>query len=63
MSSPPDVVGVQEIARMLGLSRARVESLVDSKGFPEPTQLGRGRVWSRTDVVEWARSVGRTVTG
>lgn len=57
---PPDVLGVSEIADMLGLTRQRVLQLCASPGFPEPTILKGGKIWDRTDVLEWAKRTGRT---
>jgi predicted DNA-binding transcriptional regulator AlpA len=55
------LVGVTEIAEMLGLSRQRVNQMVrDDPVFPRPeAELTGGRVW-RTEVIEeWARETGR----
>ena len=55
------LVGVAEIADMLGVSKQRVDQLLrsDSK-FPVPeVHLSAGRVWKRSDIEEWAREVGR----
>lgn len=58
------LVGSAEIGRMLGgLSRQRVQQLINSKGFPSPeVALEMGKVWSRSDIVAWAKANGRTVT-
>lgn len=58
-----DVVGVKEVARMLGLTRQRVNAIVQSHpDFPEPIgQPAAGRVWQRRDIVEWAEKTGRVV--
>lgn len=53
---PPEVVGVAEIAEMLGgVSRQRVDQLArDYADFPAPIgNLARGRVWDRADVAAW----------
>jgi predicted DNA-binding transcriptional regulator AlpA len=54
------LVGVAEIAEMLGVTRQRVHQLMQLEGFPEPTaELSAGRIWLRTDVEKWARRTGR----
>lgn len=49
------LVGMAEIAEMLGVSRQRVAQLVESYAdFPQPeAELTSGRVWSRTAVETW----------
>ncbi len=48
---------------MLGISRQRVNAIVQSRpDFPEPIgQPAAGRVWQRRDIVEWAKNTGRVV--
>jgi predicted DNA-binding transcriptional regulator AlpA len=54
------LVGAAEIGRLLGVSRQRVQQLVNRDDFPEPEAvLEMGKVWKRSDVEEWARSRGR----
>lgn len=55
------LVGVHEIAELLGVSRQRVDQLAnDDPRFPEPVAvLAAGRVWERADVERWARESGR----
>jgi hypothetical protein len=44
----PDLVGVTEIARELGISRQRATKLTKQQGFPEPiAELASGSVWAR----------------
>jgi predicted DNA-binding transcriptional regulator AlpA len=52
------LVGVSEIAEMLGVSRQRVVQIIAAYGdFPEPEAfLASGRVWKRKAVREWMRS-------
>jgi predicted DNA-binding transcriptional regulator AlpA len=46
---------------MLGVSRQRVQQLVNRNDFPEPeVALDMGKVWKREDVEAWATSRGRT---
>jgi len=56
-----DLVGVAEIAEMLGLSRQRVNAIVQTHSeFPKPVaELSAGRIWLRKDIVAWARRAGR----
>ncbi|HEV3231792.1 MAG TPA: hypothetical protein VG245_06030 [Candidatus Dormibacteraeota bacterium] len=63
-SNAPDLVGVAELATLLGVSRQRVSQLGDSNAFPRPVaQLAAGPVWLRQHVgrfVEtWNRQPGR----
>jgi predicted DNA-binding transcriptional regulator AlpA len=57
------IVGSAEIGRMLGgLSRQRIQQLVNRPDFPKPeAELEMGKVWKREDVEAWARATGRTV--
>jgi len=55
-----DLMGVTEIAAMLGVSGQRVSQLSRTRAFPEPVaELAAGRVWLRADVEKWARETGR----
>ena len=62
---PVDVVGVPEIAQMLGVSRQRVYQLIDAyEDFPQPlATLAVGRIWSRAAVEEWNRLHGERPSG
>ena len=57
------LVGVAEIAEMLGVSRQRVNAIVKSQeSFPKPeAELSAGRIWLRSEVLTWAKSQGRQV--
>ena len=59
------LVGVSEIAEMLGVSRQRVNAIVQThEDFPAPEALlSAGRIWRREAVVEGARKTGRPVAG
>lgn len=49
------LVGVHEIAALLGVSRQRVHQLAARKDFPKPLAvLHAGKVWRRRDVEAWA---------
>jgi prophage regulatory protein len=56
-----DLVGITEIAEMLGISRQRVYQLLESDdSFPKPVaEISAGRIWRRPDVEAWAKSTGR----
>lgn len=58
-----ELAGAAEIARMLGgISRQRVQQLVNRKDFPAPVDwLEMGKVWNRADVAAWARDNGRAI--
>lgn len=48
------LVGAGEIARLLGVSRQRVQQLAQRPDFPEPVAvLDMGKVWSSADVERW----------
>lgn len=49
------LVGMSEIARMLGVSRQRVAQIVEAySDFPQPeVTLSSGRVWSTSSVKAW----------
>ncbi len=47
----PDLVGVTEIARALGITRQRATKLTKQQGFPEPiAELASGSVWTRSSL-------------
>lgn len=49
----PDVMGLAEIAQRLGISKTYARELAGRRGFPEPTRLSMGYVWSTADVEAW----------
>lgn len=58
------LVGLTEIAQMLGLTRQRVDQLVRGDGFPPPEAvLTGGRIWRREDIEAWADKTGRSIQG
>ncbi len=59
------LVGITEIAAMLGVSRQRVHQLTNEDAtFPAPAAvLSAGGVWERTAIEEWAKRVGRVLRG
>ena len=50
-----ELLGVAEIAQMVGVSRQRVNELVRSDpDFPAPeAELAAGRIWAREDIERW----------
>lgn len=60
----PELVGVAEIADMLGVTRQRASALQTRQGFPHPVAVLRsGPVWRKGDlstfVEQWTRAPGR----
>ena len=60
----PALVGVAELAEMLGVSRQRASALPERADFPSPVAVLRaGPVWRRGDVSQfvasWPRTSGR----
>ena len=51
----PPLVGAYEIGQMLGgVTRQRVQQIVNTKGFPDPAlELRMGKAWLRADVEAW----------
>lgn len=54
---PPDrgyLVGAFEIGKMMGISRQRVQQLLNRPGWPTPwAELTMGKIWRRQDIEEW----------
>jgi predicted DNA-binding transcriptional regulator AlpA len=49
------LLGVAEIAAMLGISRQRVNQLIQSPDFPAAeAELSAGRIWTREAIESWA---------
>jgi predicted DNA-binding transcriptional regulator AlpA len=57
----PDLVGVHEIAQLLGVSRQRVDQIVHSDDtFPQPVaEIAAGRIWNRSEIERWLAERGR----
>jgi prophage regulatory protein len=54
--SPEDLVGIAEIAAMLGVTGRTAHNYSLRLGFPEPYgRTAGGRVWLRADVEAWAK--------
>lgn len=66
LSTPlyPSIVGVTELAEMLGVSKQRASELARSQSFPAPlTELASGPIWIQSNVRHfcetWERKPGR----
>jgi predicted DNA-binding transcriptional regulator AlpA len=59
------LVGITEIAEMIGVSRQRVAQLAESyEDFPKPeADLAAGRIWSRTAIEAWIQAHPERPTG
>lgn len=54
-AAPPEIMGVQEIADLLEVSRQRAHQLAQRPDFPEPlARLASGSVWAGATVRRWA---------
>lgn len=55
------IVGVAELAEMLGVTRQRAWQLTKTADFPAPCyQMKAGDFWKLSDVQAWAKRNGRT---
>lgn len=58
-----ELIGIAELAQMLGLSKQRVYQLVGEAAFPEPAaSLVMGNVWELAAVQAWAEQTQRTLS-
>lgn len=60
----PELVGLTEIAELLGVSKQRASQLRANPSFPAPTaELKAGPIWYRSDITRfeesWQRKAGR----
>lgn len=63
----PDLIGVAELAELLGVTRQRASEIQTRAGFPAPVvKLKSGPVWKRTSInaflETWSRKPGRPAT-
>jgi hypothetical protein len=63
----PDLVGIAELAELVGVTRQRASALARHPGFPQPlAELAAGPVWDlrmvERFVRSWARKPGRPAT-
>jgi predicted DNA-binding transcriptional regulator AlpA len=55
-----ELLGLSELAELLGVSKQRADQLARQNGFPDPVAVLRGgRLWDRAAVEAWARAQGR----
>ena len=61
MAETLDLVGIAEIAEIVGVTRQRVDQLSRTdQDFPQPVaEIRAGRIWARTDVLAWMEASGR----
>jgi predicted DNA-binding transcriptional regulator AlpA len=53
---PDEVVGLTEIAKMIGVSKRTAVRYRERFDFPQPiARLSAGHIWCRADVESWAR--------
>ena len=56
------LVGSQELTRLMGVSRARVYQIASADDFPAPVAvLAMGSIWGLADITAWAERKGRTL--
>lgn len=49
-----ELVGIAEIAAILGVSKQRADQLARTPAFPKPvSELASGRIWRKRDVERW----------
>jgi predicted DNA-binding transcriptional regulator AlpA len=55
------LVGIKEVAAMLGVSRTRADQLSRRPNFPEPkVRHARVRLWEENDVRAWMKANRRS---
>ncbi|MCM0618760.1 helix-turn-helix transcriptional regulator [Nocardioides bruguierae] len=55
-----ELMGLAEVAELLGVTRQRVHQLAQRSDFPKPTaRLSAGLIWLGADVRQWAVESGR----
>ncbi|MCK5523693.1 MAG: DNA-binding protein [Thiomargarita sp.] len=53
VEATPDLVGLSDIAELLGFSRQNIRKLIHSLTFPEPIHEGKFAVWHLAKVLQW----------
>jgi prophage regulatory protein len=57
------LVGIKEVADMIGVSRTRADQLSRRPGFPEPVvKHARVRLWEDKDIEAWMKANRRSST-
>lgn len=60
----PELMGIAEIAALVGRTRQRAWQITTTPGFPEPVQtLNMGKVWRADDVRDWVAANPRRPLG
>lgn len=55
-----NLVGLHEVAEMLGVSRQRADQLARERDFPKPVaDIKAGRIWREADIEKWKEKRGR----
>lgn len=53
---PADLIGLNDVAEILGVKLSMAHYYASREGFPEPvTTVGRSRIWTRPAVAGWVR--------
>jgi predicted DNA-binding transcriptional regulator AlpA len=60
IEAAPDLVGLTDIAELIGVSRQNMRKLMltHSRQFPRPIHDGKTALWHLVDVVEWLNQRG-----
>lgn len=54
------LVGLHEVAEILGVSRQRADQLARERDFPKPVaEIRAGRIWRESDIEKWMVKRGR----
>lgn len=64
-AAAPDVVGLSDVAAMLGTSRQRAAQIMDQRthpAAPDAAQTSSGPIWDRRAVAAYLLSLGRAKT-
>lgn len=56
-AEPTWFMGLPEVLKRVGLSRATVYRLINANAFPAPHKIGRRSVWAESEIRTWQRSI------
>lgn len=57
-SKSPELVGVQEAAKILGWDKRRVATYISRGSFPDPIQrLASGSIWTKRQILDYQSSI------
>jgi prophage regulatory protein len=62
VSCAPDgdyLIGIKEVTKLCGLSRASLYRRVEQRQFPQPIKIGALTRWSRNEIVSWIEKLLR----